>query len=177
MTDHIGLVHSYYGDGKGKTTAAFGLALRCLGYGQTVVIAQFFKSRSSGEVSFIETMSNAVLLRGYPFKKFTFQMNDEERALLKTDCIQLFTKAVSEAETLNARLLVLDECLDACGNGYLPVSLVNDFLDSRPKDLEVVFTGHCMPPEIEKRSDYISKIVNEKHPFNQGIAARKTIEF
>jgi len=177
MTDHIGLVHSYYGDGKGKTTAAFGLALRCLGYGYTVVIAQFFKSRSSGEVSFIEKLPAAVLLRGYPFKKFTFQMNDEEKALLKTDCIRLFSEAVSKAESLDARLLVLDECLDACGNGYLPLSLVDDFLDCKPKSLEVVFTGHCMPGEIAERSDYISNIVNEKHPFDQGIAARKAIEF
>ena len=175
--EKIGLVHSCYGDGKGKTTAAFGLALRCMGHGNKVVIAQFFKSRPSGEVSCIEQLSNVTLLRCHSLNKFTFQMNDEEKNQLKKDCAELFDKAVRQSLAEDVRLLVLDECLDACANEYLSVSMVTDFLDNRPNGLEVLFTGHSLPPEIEARSDYISRIVKEKHPYDKGVISRKSIEF
>ena len=80
MAEENGLVQIYYGDGKGKTTAAFGLAFRCAGWGRRVVIAQFLKSSPCGELTAAERFPTLTVLRSKGIHKFTFQMNDEERA-------------------------------------------------------------------------------------------------
>lgn len=175
MTDHTGLVHIYYGDGKGKTTAAFGLAFRCAGRGQPVVVAQFLKGGASGELDAAKRFPEITVFRGKPTGKFTFQMNDEEKRATADQCAELFCSAVSAASA--ARLLVLDECVDACVKGLLSHEAVADFLDHRPPGLEVVLTGHSLPPDLAARADYISHVVKEKHPFDQGLKARPDIEF
>ena len=80
MAEENGLVQIYYGDGKGKTTAAFGLAFRCAGWGRRVVIAQFLKSSPCGELTAAERFPTLTVLRSKGIHKFTFQMNDEEKA-------------------------------------------------------------------------------------------------
>lgn len=177
MNAKTGLIHAYYGDGKGKTTAAFGLAFRCAGYGRQVVITQFFKSRDSGEITAAEQFPQMTILRGHPLNKFTFQMNADEKEQLKDDCLALWNSAIETAIEKQADLLILDECLDACAHGYLSEALVADFLDHRPAHLEIVFTGHSLPPEIEARAHYISKVVKERHPYDEGISGRQTIEY
>lgn len=176
MEKEMGLAHVYYGDGKGKTTAAFGLAFRCAGRGKKVVIAQFLKSGESGEVTAAERFPEITLLRGHGARKFTFQMNDAEKAQTAGDCAALFQKAVSLARSESARMLVLDEVIDAC-QGFLPVEELTGFLDSRPEGLEVVITGHALPGELAARADYISRVEKEKHPYDRGILARPEIEF
>ena len=176
MEKQTGLVHIYYGDGKGKTTAAFGLAFRCAGRGKKVVIAQFLKSGESGEVAAVQRFPEITLLRGHGVSKFTFQMNDGEKAQTAGDCAALFQKAVSLARSEGARMLVLDEVIDAC-HGFLPLEELTGFLDSRPKGLEVVITGHALPGELAARADYISHVEKEKHPYDRGILARPDIEF
>ena len=109
MTKQTGLVHIYYGDGKGKTTAAFGLAFRCAGRGKQVVVAQFLKSAGSGEVTAAERFPEITLVRGKAVQKFTFQMNSEEKAQTARDCLDLFQRAASLARDSSARLLVLDD--------------------------------------------------------------------
>ena len=82
MAEENGLVQIYYGDGKGKTTAAFGLAFRCAGWGRRVVIAQFLKSSPCGELTAAERFPTLTVLRSKGIHKFTFQMNDEEKAVV-----------------------------------------------------------------------------------------------
>lgn len=176
MEKQTGLVHVYYGDGKGKTTAAFGLAFRCAGRGKRVVIAQFLKSGESGEVTAAERFPEITLVRGSSVRKFTFQMNDAEKAQTARDCAALFQKAVSLARSADARMLVLDEVIDAC-HSFLPAEELTGFLDSRPEGLEVVITGHALPEELAARADYISHVVKEKHPYDRGVLARPDIEF
>ena len=84
--ESLGLLHLYYGDGKGKTTAAMGLALRALGSGKRVVIVQFLKGGQSGEIPLLE-QRGATVYRGKAGQKFVFQMNDAEKAA------KLFPKA------------------------------------------------------------------------------------
>ena len=103
MKKDTGLIHIYYGDGKGKTTAAFGLAFRCAGRGKRVVIAQFLKSGTSGEVTAAERFPEITLVRGGEVRKFTFQMDDGEKAQTARDCAAHFQKAAA---------------LDNLGNGY-----------------------------------------------------------
>ena len=177
MADCQGLTHIYYGDGKGKTTAAFGLALRCAGHGKRVVIAQFLKGTPTGEVTALEALPGVTVLRGAKaVSKFTFQMNEAEKAATAQCCCDLLHQAAALAETEQARLLILDEVIDAC-SGFIPLQELCFFLDRKPSGLEVVLTGHSLPPELAQRADYISHIVKEKHPYDAGISARKDIEF
>lgn len=176
MAKETGLVHIYYGDGKGKTTAAFGLAFRCAGRGKRVVIAQFLKSGGSGEAAAAERFPGITLVRGKAVQKFTFQMDDAEKAQTARDCADLFHRAAALAQGGDVRLLVLDEAIDAC-YGFLPMDEVAAFLDSRPEGLEVVITGHSLPEALAERAGYISHVVKEKHPYDQGVMARPDIEF
>lgn len=119
MAEENGLVQIYYGDGKGKTTAAFGLAFRCAGWGRRVVIAQFLKSSPCGELTAAERFPTLTVLRSKGIHKFTFQMNDEEKAVVAENCRTLLRQAAELARAEEARLLVLDEVIDAL-RGFLP---------------------------------------------------------
>lgn len=176
MADQQGLVQIYYGDGKGKTTAAFGLAFRCAGWGRNVVIAQFLKSGAGGEVKAAERFPELTVLRTKDIHKFTFQMNDEEKAVVAENCRTLLRQAAELARAEDARLLVLDEVIDAL-RGFLPQEELCAFLDERPAGLEVVLTGHSLPEALERRADYITHMVKEKHPYDRGVTARREIEF
>ena len=176
MAEENGLVQIYYGDGKGKTTAAFGLAFRCAGWGRRVVIAQFLKSSPCGELTAAERCPSLTVLRSKGIHKFTFQMNDEEKAVVAENCRTLLRQAAELARAEEARLLVLDEVIDAL-RGFLPQEELCAFLDERPAGLEVVLTGHSLPEALERRADYITHMVKEKHPYDRGVTARREIEF
>ena len=85
-------------------------------------------------------------------------------------------QAVELARQEQARLLVLDEVIDAT-YGFLPMEELCAFLDGRPEGMEVAITGHSLPPQLAERADYISHVVKEKHPYDRGVMARKEIEF
>ena len=176
MAEQQGLVHIYYGDGKGKTTAAFGLAFRCAGWGKRAVIAQFLKSSPCGEVTAAERFPELTVLRNKGIGKFTFQMNEAEKAATAAECLALFRRAAALAAEEQVRLLVLDEVIDAV-RGFLPMEELCAFLDGRPEGLEVVLTGHSLPEELGRRADYITRMAKEKHPYDRGITARREIEF
>ena len=172
-----GLVHLYYGDGKGKTTAAFGLAVRCAGAGGQVVVAQFLKGANTGEAAAMERFPEIALLRGKSCGKFTFQMDQQELADTALECRSLLNRAWEEALDRGAKLLVLDEVVDACALELLPESALANLLDQRPAGLEVVLTGHQCPPALESRADYITRMAKERHPYDRGVAARPGIEY
>ena len=134
MAEQQGLVHIYYGDGKGKTTAAFGLAFRCAGWGKRAVIAQFLKSSPCGEVTAAERFPELTVLRSKGIHKFTFQMDEAEKAATAAECAALFQQAVELAQAREARLLVLDEVIDAT-HGFLSLEALCSFLDHRPAGL------------------------------------------
>jgi len=89
-----GLIHIYCGDGKGKTTAALGLALRACGSGYKVILAQFLKSWNTSELNILDKMENVLILRSKKPGKFTWQLNDEEKAALKIENNRIFEKAI-----------------------------------------------------------------------------------
>ena len=172
MAEENGLVQIYYGDGKGKTTAAFGLAFRCAGWGRRVVIAQFLKSSPCGELTAAERFPTLTVLRSKGIHKFTFQMNDEEKAVVAENCRTLLRQAAELARAEEARLLVLDEVIDAL-RGFLPQEEFCAFLDERPAGLEVVLTGHSLPGALERRADVITRMGEEKHRDGLGVSARR----
>lgn len=169
-----GLVHIYTGDGKGKTTAAIGLAVRAAGAGKKVLFAQFMKGRPSSEIGPLESLGIAVL-RSTSNSKFVFQMNAQEKQQYKAENSDFFDNITGMAAPYN--LLILDEIISAVTTGMLTTGQVANFIQNKPLPLEVVLTGRDCPEEILQLGDYISNINCCKHPYNKGVEARKGIEF
>ncbi len=171
-----GLIHIYCGDGKGKTTAAIGLAVRCSGHGNHVLFVQFLKSRPTGELKSLALLPDIELMRGKETKKFTFQMNAAEKAEVLREHLALFAKVKEKCAAEKIDLLILDEVIGACNTGVFDKNILADFLRSKPQQLEVVLTGRNPAPELVELADYVSEICKRKHPFDKGIPARTGVE-
>lgn len=167
-----GLVHLYWGEGKGKTTAAMGLALRSLGVGRRVVIVQFLKGRQTGEIPLLEELG-ARVFRGKAGQKFSFQMDEEERA--ETRALQ--TENLRRALECDADLLVLDEACAAWRKDLVDRELLRRAVLDRPQDREVVLTGRNPPEWMREAADYSTEMKCHRHPFEQGVPAREGVEF
>ena len=171
-----GLIHIYCGDGKGKTTAALGLAVRCAGHGNHVLIVQFLKSRPTGELKSLALLPTIEVMRGKETKKFTFQMNDEEKAQVKGEHLALFDKVKQKCRDGHIDLLILDEVIGAINTGVFDKDILVDFLKGKPAELEVVLTGRNPARELVELADYVSEIYKRKHPYEKGIGARTGME-
>lgn len=169
-----GLIHIYCGDGKGKTTAAAGLAIRAAGNGLQVLFVQFMKNGPSGELKSFERFDNIAVLRGEGSAKFAWDMNDSEKAEAQRMQEAILENAAGQAGRYD--MLVLDEVIGTCGAGFLEIQKLYDFLDHKPEKLEVVLTGRNPDGELIRRADYVSEIKKVKHPYDRGIHARKGIE-
>ena len=166
------MVHLYCGEGKGKTTAAMGLALRMAGRGRAVVIAQFLKGADSGERLALAQVPGVRLLEVPERVKFSFQLTPAEREAERTRNTRLLALARKAAPSCD--LLVLDEVCAAVNTGLLPLEDVLDCLDSL--SCEVVLTGRDPAPELRDRADYLTEMRKVRHPFDRGVCARTGIE-
>lgn len=170
-----GLIHIYCGDGKGKTTAAVGLAVRAAGAGKLVLFAQFFKNGSSSEISQLHRLENIRTLHCQTVQGLWKRMDEKQREQVCRDYAEFFGEIRTVAQA--ADLLVLDEILSACGHGAVPEEAVLDFLRKKPEGLEVVLTGRNPPEEFLELADYVTEMRKTKHPFDREIRARRGIEF
>ena len=193
----MGCVHLYCGDGKGKTTAAIGLAVRAAGTGKQVVAARFLKTDQSGEVEILKRLPEVTLIPCEKTFGCTWKMTDEVKreaadyykSMLETACCEA-VKRCGEAEENGSKapeennfcetcdvLLVLDEVCASLSSGLLELVDIVDFLDHRPANLEVVMTGRKPPEELLLRADYVTEMEKIKHPFDRKILARRGIEY
>lgn len=173
-----GLVHIYTGDGKGKTTAALGLGMRACGRGMRVLMVQFLKGTPTGEMFSLKALEPAFkLYRGTELKKFTWEMNDEEKIHTAEEQRSIFEYAVDAVNCGEFDLIILDEVLGAISSGMLDQSALIEFIKSKPEKLELVITGRGATPGMIELADYVSDIRAVKHPSDKGIGARKGIEF
>ena len=170
--ERTGLLHLYYGDGKGKTTAAMGLALRALGSGKKVVVLQFLKGGQSGEIPLLEQLG-AKIYRGKAGQKFVFQMNEAEKAATR----DLQNRNLAAAMTEDADLLVLDEAGSAWELDMVDKALLQKTVLARPAAQECVLTAHAAPPWMLDAADYVTEMKCCRPPYQKGIAARKGIEY
>lgn len=171
-----GLIHIYCGDGKGKTSAALGLALRSAGAGMKVLFVQFLKDGSSSEMSMLEKLGiETACCPG--IRKFVFQMSDTERRQAGEEYSRLLSSSLSRCREEGFGLLVLDEVIAACNLGLVPETALVDFLLSRPARLEVVLTGRGPSPALMGLADYVTEMKKLRHPFDLGLQARRGIEF
>ena len=165
------MIHVYYGDGKGKTTAAMGFALRMAGRGKRVIIAQFLKSADSGERLALEGLNNVELLAVPDTLPFTVQLTDVQRAAERAR----YTKMLSRLAGETCGLLVLDEVCDAVCEGLVDESAVLALLEGCAG--EVALTGHCVPDRILEQADYVTYMEKKRHPFDRGENARIGVEW
>lgn len=173
-----GLVHIYTGNGKGKTTAALGLGIRACGRGLKVLMFQFLKGSETGEIAIINKLEpDFTLKRGNEIKKFTWNMNEEEKKEARVCCGELLNEAVDASLSNAWDLIILDEVMAAITSGFIDLSDAIDLIRNKPQDLEIVLTGRNAPKELIEVADYVSEINAIKHPMDRGIPARIGIEW
>ena len=169
------MVHIYCGDGKGKTTAATGLAVRAAGSGMKVLFAQFWKNGRSSEICVLKTVPNMTCL--FPEKTFGryVNMSEEERV----EAARMFGALLTRCVELSGEygMVVLDESVSAYNYGMIDCEMLTAFLRAHPDGPEIVLTGREPADELVECADYVSEIREIKHPYERGIEARKGIEF
>ncbi len=173
-----GLVIVYTGDGKGKTTAALGMALRALGRGWQVLMVQFMKGTwHYGELDTAKRL--APDLEIIPMGKGFYKILDdhyteaEHRSAARAALEFAREKMLAGA----CDLLILDEANNAISTGLLDLSDVLSLLDAKPADFHIVFTGRGAPAELIARADLVTEMREVKHPYQKGILAQKGIDF
>jgi cob(I)alamin adenosyltransferase len=171
-----GLIQLYTGDGKGKSTAAFGLAIRAAGRGFNVAVLQFLKNRITGELISIEKLDNISVHRVNMSPKFTWDMNEEELAELYGESKRGLEHAKALAASGEYSVIILDEFIHTIVKGYVSKEDVLDFFATRPKNVELVLTGRNAPDWLIEAADLCTEMRCIKHPFEKGIPARKGIE-
>lgn len=172
-----GLVHIYRGEGKGKTTAALGLALRAAGRGFKVIMVQFMKSSPTGELVSLQKLENVTVLRGGLPPGFSWQLDDGQKTRMRAEHDRIFKEAVTLCGGDGERmLLVLDELLGAWEGGFIDRKTVLSFLENKPQGLEVVLTGRHADERLCALADYISEVRKIKHPYDRGVPAREGVE-
>jgi cob(I)alamin adenosyltransferase len=171
------MIHIYHGDGKGKTTAAIGLAVRAAGSNLKVLFVQFLKTEFSGERHVLSHTENVSITYCPLELKFTFEMDDKEKAQASKIFKGIFNRSVTTALTEKYDMLVLDEIFEAMNAGMLSESEVFEFIANAPTSMEIVMTGHNPPQKFMNTADYITELKKVKHPYDRGITARIGIEF
>ncbi len=176
MKEKTGLIHIYYGDGKGKTTTGMGLITRAAGAGFKVLLYQFMKNNKTRERKILEKVENITIIDGLEQEKFSFQMTPEEKEERRAFYNRRFQEVTRKAAEEHYDVLFLDETIYTIRAGLLDEGPVLDFLQHKPEDLEVILTGNYPSPEMIALADYVSEIRKVKHPFDNGQMARIGIE-
>lgn len=176
MKKETGMVHIYYGDGKGKTTTGMGLITRAAGYGYRVLLYQFMKNNKTSERNILEKVENITIVNGLDQEKFSFLMTPEEKEERKKFYGKQFQSITEKAIAEDYDVIFLDEAIYTISAGLLDETLLLDFLKNRPEKLEVILTGNHPSEKLLEAADYVSEIKKIKHPFDQGLRARCGIE-
>jgi cob(I)alamin adenosyltransferase len=170
-----GLVQVYTGNGKGKTTAAFGLALRAVGRGLRVCIIQFIKGGFDyGELYAIDRLPG-LKLKAYGRGKFVNGKNPDKVDMdLAEEALRTAEKAIKDSE---CDIVILDEVNVALNLKLIKIENVLNLIRNKPAQVELVLTGRNAPSEIVQAADLVTEMVEVKHPYSKGFHARKGIEY
>ena len=173
-----GLTHVYYGYGKGKTTAALGLALRAAGCDKKVVIVQFLKDAKCGELVSLALLPGVTVFRGKSSGKlFVRDMDDAAIENIRQTHDANLASALELQACGKCDMLVLDELMDAYELGVVGKNAVSDLIKNKPAELELVITGHKPIDWILDAADYVTEMKKIKHPYDKGVMGRRGIEF
>lgn len=168
-----GYVQLYTGNGKGKTTAALGVALRAAGDGLRVFIAQFIKSKAYSEDRALAKLTDGITIKKYGCGCFI-------RGKPKPADIAAAMRGLAACErAINSGrydLVILDEAAIAAHLKLFPLAQLLEIITNRPPHVEIVLTGRYAPPALVKNADLVTEMVERKHYFHRGVRARKGIE-
>jgi len=169
-------IHLYYGLGKGKTTAALGLALRALGQGQKVVFLQWLKGRKDiGEIKIADKLKPKFEIHQFGSKHFTWDSKGaEEHQKLAQQGLEFLEKIIADSKY---DILVLDELIDAVVMKFISKTKTINLIKKAVKKGEVIITGHKAPKEFIDLADLVTEMRKVKHYFDKGQIARKGIEY
>lgn len=167
-------VHVYTGDGKGKTTAAMGLAVRAAGRGLSVKVVQFLKGRKTGEMFVLGELDNVAFMQVSKCKKFFPDMSEAEKKQMQGEVTAIWPKLLGWLGQVD--LLILDEAMGAISVGLLSTAQVCALLDNR-QTTEIVLTGRDAPDDIISRAHIVTDMRALKHYMDDGVAARPGIEY
>ena len=171
----VGLTQVYTGDGKGKTTAALGLALRATGHGLTTYIGQFLKGRSYGELEGAKRLAPEVTLEQYGLTGWlrAGHITPEQRDAAREG----LAKGRRALHSGKYDIVVLDEVNVALHFGVLTEEEILELIESKPSQVELVLTGRRAPQAIIDRADLVTEMTEVRHPYDRGIPARSGIEY
>ncbi len=170
-----GCVQVYTGNGKGKTTAALGLALRAAGHGYKTYVAQFLKGQPTGEIEAAKRLDPLIRIEQFGREGFITIKDgpgDEDVTRAKAG----LAKALEAMLSGEYRIVVLDEANTAVHFKILPEEEVLDLIDRRPAEVELVLTGRYAPASFIDRADLVTEMKEVKHYFGKGVKAREGIE-
>jgi cob(I)alamin adenosyltransferase len=173
-----GYVQIYTGNGKGKTTAAKGQGVRSAGSGLKVIMVQFLKGSDTGELHSLKKLEPDFKI--YRFERprgFFWTLSDAEKLELKKDIDAGFEFCKNVMKNNECDLLIIDEIMGVLSNKLLTVEEVYEFIKSKPIEMELIMTGRNVPEEIANCANLITEMKDIKHYFNEGVPARKGIEF
>ncbi|MHB9027486.1 MAG: cob(I)yrinic acid a,c-diamide adenosyltransferase [Candidatus Latescibacterota bacterium] len=167
-----GCIQIYTGNGKGKTTAALGLALRAFGAGMRVFFGQFMKCGDYSELAALRMFGDAVTVRQFGLPGFVLAPGEEDREAARRG----FTEAQKAAVSGEYGLVILDEACTAAHFGLLAVEDLLELTERKHEGTELVFTGRYCPPSLVERADLVTEMLEVKHYYHAGVKARKGIE-
>lgn len=171
------MLQIYYGNGKGKTTAALGLAIRAAGNHMQVHFVQFLKGSPTSELNILNQIPQITVLRCDKDYGFTFRMNDEDKAKITARHNQMLSEAMDRVYQGRTDLLVLDEFFAAYNCNLFDRELANRLVFGIHDRTELILTGRDPEQKFLDLADYVSEIKSVKHPYEKGISARAGIEY
>ena len=168
-----GYIHVYTGNGKGKTTAALGLALRASGAGLSVYIAQFVKGMEYSELKAMEKLSESVAIKQYGRDCFIYKEPGKEDIQAARDGLKEVREIMGSGKY---QMIILDEANIATYFNLFSVDDLLDFIHAKPEDVELVITGRMADPRIIEEADLVTEMKEIKHYYEKGVQAREGIE-
>lgn len=171
------MLQIYCGNGKGKTTAAIGLAVRAAGSGMHVHFVQFLKGSETSELKILSQIPEIEILRCDKNYGFTFQMNHEQKCKLTERHNQMLSQSISRLYENKTDMLILDEFFAAYQCHLLDRTLADRLVFTYPEKTELILTGRNPEQKFIDAADYVSEIQAVKHPYQKGISARLGIEY
>ena len=169
-----GYIHVYTGNGKGKTTAALGLGLRAAGAGFKIHMFQFMKGRRYSEIDGLEGINNFSVSQ-HGRDEFVNKENPEDIDIKMAQ--EGFSKAKEMIKENKHDMIILDEINVAVDFKLIELEEVVDLVREKPEKLELVLTGRYADPKLVKIADYVSEVLEIKHPYQEGILGRKGVDF
>lgn len=174
-TEERGLLIVHTGKGKGKTTAAIGLAVRCIGHGLKVGIVQFVKGVwSTGEREVLARFPDLCVIEAMG-EGFTWNTQDRQRDIAAA--ARAWSRAKAMIADSSFRMVILDELNIVLRYGYLPIEEVLETLRAKPRELHLVVTGRNARDELIDAADLVTEMTLVKHPFRSGVRAQPGVEF